>query len=246
MGARPDAIAQAYRAFAVPTPASLGVCNCGLCLDPDLERTMLRKQPADLTLDEVREWLSAEFRDTMNRQLIAWIMPRVLDLLVDGAEVEVVGNEVALRRLRNAGFPDEWTLAQVAAVISACHPALDRHVAARSPDFDGLLCMIANSGLNISPFLARLDAVPDDTLVELLRIDLVPARSRSIWRRAKAGRIWRTPFWEDVPGREAVWNWYTSTELEARMWRAGSMGNVRAVEVAEVIAQSPAVESSFR
>lgn len=97
--------------------------------------------------------------------------------------------------------------------------------------------MIANSGLNIGPFLDQLSELPDDTLVALLHAD---------WIHGSYRRIWRTPFWEDVPGKEAVWDWYTSVELETRIWKAGSAGNMRAVNVAEVIAESPAIEPPLR
>lgn len=232
MGARPDAIARAYRAFAVPVPASLGVCTA-CCMDPALERAMLRKEPADLTLHEVREWLDAAFGGGMAEQQVAWIMPRILELLAEGHEVATAGNEVALRRLRDAGFPGSGSRERLACVTAACHVILDRHIDARKPYLDDVLCMIANGGLPIAPYIARLDALPGDRLADLLHAD---------WTHVNGLTIWRTAFWYAVPGRQVVWDWYTSADLETRMWQAGSAGNMRAIEVAECIARNPAME----
>lgn len=231
MGARGEPVEalvdRAYRAFARPAPAGLGVCTA-CCMDPAAERAMLAKAPRDLTPDEVRDWLSAAFSG--ERAAVEWMLPRILDLLLDGVDVAVAGNEVALRRLSETGFPGEWPLPQVEVVREACFALLGTRGA---NSLDETLCLIANSGLDIAPFLARLDALPDETLAELLYAD---------WTGASGLRIWRTAFWQGVPGRQAVWDWFTSSDLEARMWRAGSAGNMRAIAVAECIAASPAKE----
>lgn len=236
MGAGADtvsrAVARAYQAFAVPTPPGLGVCTA-CCMDPATERAMLAKHPRDLTLTEVQDWLSAAFSTEPSPQPIAWIMPRILELLAEGHDVAVFGNEVALRRLRLAGFPDSWTQDQASAVAEICTMALDSSVEGRALPVDSVLCMIANSGLDILPFLAQLDALPDNLLADLLHND---------WQAVSGLSIWRTPFWQDVPQRQTVWNWYTGPALEARMWDAAAKGNMRALEVAECIARSAKTE----
>ncbi|NUB44559.1 hypothetical protein GEU84_009215 [Fertoebacter nigrum] len=236
MGAGSDAlsraVAQAYHAFAVPAPPDLGVCTA-CCMDPAMERVMLAKQPRDLTLAEVQEWLGAAFSRDAPRHPVAWITPRILELLAEGLEVATGGNEVALRRLREAGFPDHWSPEQVIATGLVCMIALERHIATGAPDLDGTLCMIANSGLDIGPFLAHLDTLPGDVLADLLYTD---------WRGNSGLSIRRTLFWQHVPQRQAVWNWYTGPDLEARMWDAAAAGNMRALEVAECIARSAKTE----
>ncbi len=231
MGAGREQVERAYRLFARPAPPDLGVCTA-CCMDPAVERAMLMKAPRDLTVEEVREWLAAAFSDGLGRAQVEWILPRILDLLAEGAEVATGGNEVALARLGRLGFPEGWSEAEAAAVRDLCLLALEHHIRSdtRAP-LDDMLCMVAAGGLDLAPFLARLDALPDDVLARLLHDD---------WGGRRGLRIWRTPFWDGLPARQAVWGWYVAQE--ARMWGAAARGDRRAAEVAEAISEAGAAE----
>jgi hypothetical protein len=230
LGARTDAvdqaIARAYAVFDLRPPKTLGVCTA-CCMDPATERAILRKGQSQLSLEDIREWTAAAFRDDMAFDSVAWVLPRILDLLAQGEEVSSNGNEVALSRLPRAGFPGNWTVDQVDAVNAACMAILDRHAARRAGGLDGLLCMFSLGGLPVAPFIARLDALPDEDLAELLHAEL----------QATSGMmVWHTAFWEDHRERDRIAEWYASPLLQDRMANLGYAGNDQAAAVSDALA----------
>lgn len=195
-------------------------------MDPATERHMLGLSPADLTPAQVQEWLAAAFGGADAADALRWILPRVLDLLASGAAGTASGHPVALARLPLAGFPAGWTDAEVAAVTAACLHVMDRHIAERRGGLDDLMCMFSRAGMAVDPFLARLDALPDDVLADLLDIE------RQGWRQTE---IRQSAFWQSPADRNRVLAWLTGWPLLDRMHGAGLAGNRRAARVADAL-----------
>lgn len=221
-------IARAYAVFARPAPDRLFVCT-DCCMDPAVERAILAKAPRDLTLAEVRAWLDAAFDGSGGRAAVDWILPRILDLLRQGAGLE---REVALARLVQTGFPQDWPGGSREVVAAACLEAFDAFCAGQGPGLDAWLCMVARGGLEIGPFLDRLEALPDAVLARVVHAD---------WARPRGLSIRMTPFWDGAPGaRDAVAGWYAGTALLLAMDRAMRGGSREAAAVHDFLVQGGA------
>jgi hypothetical protein len=238
MGPRPDAltvaIAEAWRVFDIPAPATTGVCeHC--CMEPEIEADFLKRPARDLPLEYVRDWYFAAFTDDISHNHIAWFLSRVMELLADGKEIASVGDEVAFQRLPRTGFPDRWPERQVDAINRFALAYLEMKLATDPPlgwgQLDYLLCMFGEGGIDIGPLLRRLDALSDDDLADLLH---------RTWIYAKGGSIPFDAFWSREPAKSLAWSWYTSAKLMERMERAAMAGNEKALEVHSVIATARA------
>ena len=193
-------------------------------MDPAHERAMLAKAPRLLTLTDIREWLSAAAGHDPDHAALGWLLPRLLELLAEGAEVAVAGNEVALRRLAESGFPNAWPADEVAAVEEMCLWALDGLITRRGDDLDGFLCMISLGGLALDPFLARLDALSDADFAALCVAN---------WWCGGWPDLPSSPFWPPGPDHARVRDWYLATETILRIDRAGQAGDAKAAALAE-------------
>lgn len=238
MGPRPDAlkaaIDEAWRAFDIPAPATTGVCeHC--CMDPQIEADFLKRRARDLPLAYVRDWYFAAFSDDIGHNHVAWFLPRVMEVLADGADVASVGNEVAFSRLPRTGFPDRWPERQVAAINRFALAYLEMKLTTDPPlgwgEIDRVLCMFGEGGIDIGPLLDRLDALSDAELADLLY---------ATWFHAESGSIPFDAFWSHEPARTLAWTWYRSAQLLARMEGAALAGNAKALEVHSVIATARA------
>jgi hypothetical protein len=238
VGPRPDAlkaaIDEAWRVFDITAPSDLGVCT-GCCMDPALAEEMRTTPARALTDRHVREWYGTAFDPAPTHTQVAWLLPRVLEMLADRREVASVGDEVAFARLPLTGFPDRWPERQVAAINRFALAYLEMKLTPDPPlgwgQLDYLLCMFGEGGIDIGPLLRRLDALSDDDLADLLH---------RTWIYAQAGSIPFDAFWSREPARSMAWGWYTSATLMERMERAAMAGNEKALEVHSAIATAQA------
>lgn len=220
-----DVIAEAWRVFDLPTPRSTGVCK-GCCMDREIEADFLNHTARDLPDHYIRDWYFAVFADDLGYAQMGWLLPRVMELLAIGREDFFSGQEVALSRLPQSGFPDRWPPQAVEIVRRFAHALLAQRVTDGVWDLDTTLCTIGNSGLEIGPFLSQLEALPDDALARLLH---------SNWIYEGRGMIFQTYHWNSQDQRSEVWNWYLSEALENRMIEAGIAGDEMAAAVSDVI-----------
>lgn len=232
MAAQPDrldeVIADAWRVFDLPKPATTGVCvNC--CMDPGIEADFLNHPARDLPLSYIRDWFFAAFTDDLGFAQMGWLLPRILELLAAGEEVVYTGNEVALARLPRTGFPENWPAPAVAIVNRFARGFLSLRIAEQSRDLDMWLCMFGEGGVEMPPLLALLDELDDAALADLLHAN---------WFEGSWSGIPFDAFWSREPARSQVWAWYTSAELDDRMARAGLAGNAKALQVSDLIARS--------
>jgi hypothetical protein len=236
MGARSDALKAtvdaAWRVFDMPAPATTGVCvRC--CMDYDIERDFLKKRARDLPTHYVNDWYNGAYDSSIAHDHVAWFLPRVMEMLAAGIAVATVGEEVALSRLPLAGFPDEWTLAEIACVTQFASDYFAAFLGGEIPqdylDIDSALCMFAKGGLPTGPLLAQLDALPDTRLIDLLHQE---------WVFDTRSFISHTPFWDKGPAYDEVYAWFRSDALKNRLWRAVEDGNNKAADLLEAIQNS--------
>ncbi|MBL9047607.1 MAG: hypothetical protein JNK34_09925 [Tabrizicola sp.] len=233
MGPRADAlnaaIAEAWRVFDIPAPATTGVCeHC--CMDPQIEADFLTRKARELPPEYVRDWYFAAFDDEIGHDHVAWLLPRVMELLAKGETVAVVGNEVVFQRLPLTDYPGLWPKEEVAAVQGFAEAFFAAQLGAELPPLpeglDGCLCMFGEGGIDLQPLLRQLEALSDDALIALLHKDWVLPYGRCI-----AG----SAFWHDGPARNLVWDWYTSKNLLDRLGNNARAGDRKAVDLCDLI-----------
>jgi hypothetical protein len=211
-----EVVRRAYRVFERPKPATLGVCR-GCCMDPEIEADFLNHAPRDLPEDYVRDWFFAAFADDFGKPHIAWLLPRILEIVAAGGEVASVGEEAAFGRIGQTGYPDGWTAAEQAVVQDFFEALLKRVLedpARAAYSLDDLLCMTGEAGADVAPLIARVEALDDAKLVELLWSDI-------FWSH---GKIPVNAFWSHSPQKEQVWEWETSQHLADRLLAYGAGG----------------------
>ena len=211
-------IEEGYRLFERPRPTGLGVCvRC--CMYPEIEARILDWQVAEIPLEDLRDWYFAASDSPFPRNVMRWFLPRILDLLAQRADLASVGTEVVLFRLRDSGFPDGWTEAEVdfmtrfaeALVMQVARDGGgDERLPAHS--LDEVLCMFGMGGVDLGPALARLQALPDAELVRALAPD---------WGHP-GHDIWVNAFWEGGPAKDSFFGWLTSRAMLDRMMIHGS------------------------
>lgn len=249
MGARPDALTSAalkaaidhaWHVFDVPAPKTIGVCDA-CCMDPALAADMLATPAKTLTALQLREWFYAAYDVSISHDHVAWVLPRLFELLVDGWHFDYLGPEILLHRLVLTGFPTQWPEAEVAAVHRLCEALWSRQLIApdarvrstiHDPDIDQWLCMFAIGELDIQPFLDRLWALPDEQLVDLLHHDWIAA-----W---KSGFISFSSYWSNAPeaARQRAWAFYTAPALAERLMACAPAGDDRALALAALVEAS--------
>lgn len=238
-------IEEAYRAFAVPPPSSLGVHD--YAMDAAVRRDLLTLPSAQLPYRHVRDWYFAEVDPTgVPRSTWTYLLPRVLEILAAGQPVSEISLEISLSRFAT-GNPDNWSAAQWAVLDRFqrlyLQRAMDRGEASaiyRSGDrLDAVLCMFRLGDWPLDCLLEQLAAMPDALLADRLWRDWCEGSPPG----CEAVEI--TTFWPDED-REAIRAWYTSPALRARMEALAMADDTpaelaeQALAVAEVIAANRA------
>jgi hypothetical protein len=236
MGAGADAlnatIEAAWRVFDIPAPATTGVC-VGCCMNRAIEADFLKRRARDLPAHYVNDWYNGAYDDAISHDHVAWFLPRVMEMLAAGQSVALVGDEVALSRLPLAGFPDEWSLAEIATITQFASCYFVAFLAGDIPrdylDVDSTLCMFAKAGLLMAPLLAELDALSDQHLIDLLYRE---------WVFPTGNSISHTAFWDKSPAYDQVHAWFRSDKLKHRLWLSVGNGNEKAADLLEAIQHS--------
>jgi hypothetical protein len=238
-------IEEAYRAFAVPPPSSLGVHDCGM--DASVRRDLLTLPSAQLPYRHVRDWYLAEVDPAgVPRATWAYLLPRVLEILALGQPVSEISLEISLSRFAT-GNPDHWSAAQWAVLDRFQRLYLQRAMGRgeasaiyRSGDrLDAVLCMFRLGDWPLDRLLEQLAAMPDALLADRLWRDWCEGSPPG----CEAVEI--TTFWPEAD-REAIRAWYTSPALRARMEALALADDTpaelaeQALAVAEVIAANRA------
>lgn len=233
-------VAEGYRRFVADRPDATGVCR-GCCMDPEIEARILDWPQDAIPKTDIADWYFAASENPFPRSVARWFLPRVLELLAEGEDVASVGNEVALRRLADAGFPEKWP-EDDAAFLTRFGATLAEAVARAQGQSDepvgraGLqetVCMLALGGVDVAPAIAALDALPTGLLARALAED---------WAWPRTG-YFVDAFWEEGAAKDMVFGWLTGEALLERMLAHGMTENdgdptrAAALQVAEAILQ---------
>lgn len=201
-------IKDAYRLFAVPTPASTDVCDC--CMNPKIERDFFHPPIDKLPVDYVRDWYFAAYDPSgVSKQTWTYLLPRILEILAAGEEVSATGLEVSLSRF-GTGNPANWSPDQWRILDQFQHAYLKRAVEDGTEPVDDVLCMFRLGGWPLAELLDQVAEMPTETLARRFWNDWckdhVPGREG----------VWITAFWEGTDN-STVFEFYTSPDLHHRI-----------------------------
>ena len=181
-----EIVEEAYRRFESHPPGNLGVC-VACCMDPAMEKEMIRRRPRDLSLEQLREWFDAAAADPMPPEIQTFLLPRVLEGLARGEEMSIHGPDLALHR-----FVPLLT-ERASDLLERFLPALlQEHARAGTSDLEPLLCMFAVAGVGRDRIADALVSIPAD--------DLIPALHREWIGRWALPQIGQGPFWPEKDG----------------------------------------------
>jgi len=213
-----QAVEEAYKVFAVPTPISTGVCkHC--CMNPEIERDFLKVSIREMPPDYVADWYFAALED-MTHDIAAYLLPKIFELISQGTWPNAVGEEITLQFLAEAGYPDDW-LPDERRVVDAFLIALIDKTLAEETFHDGvgldvLLCMASNANVELGPFLDHLYRADDLSLARAVIFDFYLIGGLNM-----DGNLVNA-FWETASARHraTMQSWYRSPELTAKLERA--------------------------
>lgn len=202
-------VEQAYSIFKRQRPLTDGVCDC--CMYEDVKARLLDWAPRDIPEYDLRDWYFAASDIPFPLATIRWFLPRILDGLACGQDLATVGEEVTLKRLGDAGFPDNFTGAEVDIVQRFALAMIEERILLPvDPDdaawkLDTLLCMFALGNIDLQPLLRRLDEVPIETFMDAFGSERMVIE------------IGFTAFWKPGPARDAALAWFHSEKMTDRL-----------------------------
>ncbi len=210
-----DLIEEAYRAFDTYKPINVDVCT-DCCMPKDVEADFFRSNIEELPFHYLREWFSAACAtDGVRKDIWAYLLPRVLEVLAVGEEPKDVGIESSLSRF-DTGNPSHWSTDQWSVLDRFQRRFLQSRF--QTPDrwpgqlLDDIVCMFSRGGWPLDDLLAQVMAVPDKLLAQRLWQDWCA----ELGEFGDYGHIWITAFW-DKAEKARMMAFYTSEPLRQRM-----------------------------
>lgn len=170
------AIANAWRVFGkAPVPDSLAICDCcGLNMRD--QRGILRTPRREIAELDLGLWYDPAFYPEKDgEQVLRYLLPRIFELLPAVEWLRSIGDQIALQRLPECGFPEGWSPKERSA-ITGYLAALGASIAAAPDVWDDrlnlsdFLCIVVTGGIDVSPVLEALDAAPDAGLARAIAL----------------------------------------------------------------------------
>jgi hypothetical protein len=208
MGLLADNLEALYAAFGdARKPSKIDGCPC--CLDEKEICTLLSKPLRELTGGELASYSESAFLTVGSIDDYLYFLPRILEIgCVEGGwwpDFEITGRAIG------ETMPSEWPAHRLDALTDFLHAALQ--VAIEEEDgwgIDGIVCSIARMGLDVTPFLQRIETSTNALLAYYERNSQELAKS-------KLGNA----FWDkELVGFHVVVEWFKCDRVSQMIQRA--------------------------
>jgi hypothetical protein len=162
-----DLITRIYAAFRRDKPPNTGMCSC--CMEPEIQADFFTPDLKDLPLYYVRDWYNGAYAPPLPHALWAYLLPRVMEVVLCGEEPSGIGIEVTFRGA--TGDPTLWTQAQWN-LLDAFQRAVFR-MQPKNYDWslDALICTFTKGGWSAEALWDQVLDWPDADLVRRLYRD---------------------------------------------------------------------------
>lgn len=195
----------AFHVFKTDKPTKIGVCeNC--CMYAKVEADFFNPDIRDLPDHYLQDWFFAAADIPLAKNIWAYLLPRVLEMLVAGKEPATVGIEVSLSRFPT-GVPDNWNDDQWRVLDRFHQLFLDRQKTNSDDFLDDIFCMFGNAGFSNTRSIAIVSAWSDEELTLKLWQDCCAQGTHGIWG---------STFWDNGTGQD-VYDWHRSSALYERL-----------------------------
>ena len=205
-----ELIEEAYRVFAYPKPASIGVC-IGCCMNPKIEADFFNPPIRALPLNYVQDWYSAAYEQHGTpKETWAYLIPRILEFMAAEEDICVSAFEVSLNRFEN-GNPKNWSADEWRVLDSFQRKYLQRAAETGPELLDDVICLFELGGWPLTDLLDQVSAMSDAVLAQCFWRD---------WCSGCApGRegVRTSTFWTRYVDSVAAHNFYTSQDMYDRM-----------------------------
>ncbi|MES2453226.1 MAG: hypothetical protein V4610_21940 [Pseudomonadota bacterium] len=202
-------IEEAYRVFAYPKPGSIGVCE-RCCMDRKIEADFFKPNIRDLPLIYVQEWYFGAYDPKgLAKEIWAYLLPRILEILAAGEDVSNMGLEVSLNRF-GTGDSGNWSEREWRVLDGFQKMFLREQIEQKRGFLDEIICMFQLAGWPLDTLLDQVASAPNPALALRLWNDWCR------WPAPGNESIWITTFWE-CPDNTAVFDFYTSRRLYDKM-----------------------------
>ncbi|MEI7668954.1 MAG: hypothetical protein WCJ33_02600 [Pseudomonadota bacterium] len=197
-----DAIEKIYIAFSQEAkPSSIEVCEC--CISEQEVKIMLETPLRNLTAQQLESYAGLVFLTSGSEEDFRYFTPRILDIGIQDKFslcFEQIGKALA------RGNWLSWEEPLRASIINLFSVVWE--IAIKSDDgwrLDTLICSFALTGLDLKPFLARLESKEFENAL----IGFYEQNSQQLLRG-----ILRNPFWEDHKEEaDPVIEWFGSPKV---------------------------------
>lgn len=196
MDALADTLEALYAAFGdVPKPSKIDGCPC--CLDQKEICTLLSKPLRELTGGELASYSESAFLTVGATDDYLYFLPRILEVgCVEGGwwpDLEITGRAIGETK------PSEWPAHRLDALTGFLHSALQAAIEEEDGwAIDELVCAIARMGLDVTPFLQRIE-LSTEALLNYYE------RNSQELTKSKLGNA----FWDkETPGFNVVLEWF--------------------------------------
>lgn len=199
-----DSLDDLYLAFGdVPKPREIKGCRCPCCPSEDDIRILLSKPLRDLTGGELSSYSELAFLTVGEEADYIYFLPRILEVAcvergVRWPDIEITGR--AIGETKPANWPGERRAALLNVLHAAIHEAIEDE---EGREIDGLICAIARMGLDVAPFLERIEASPEALIAYF------EWNSSSLAKQKLANAFWD----REIPGCQTVLSWFTSPRV---------------------------------
>ncbi len=200
-------IQDAYRVFACDTPSDIGVLQWEM--ETEIAADFFNPSIAELPLHYLRDWFWAITEPTFSQHIWKYLLPRVLEVLACGEDLDSSGTEVSLRRFPT-GERSNWNDAEWDVLDRFQRLYLLQAAESNTEYLDDVLCMFGIAQWPLDDLLTQVFDLPDTVLVPRLWTDWCTGRPC----------IWINAFWERDES-ETVFNFYSSRDMYNRMERLG-------------------------